>query len=321
MTYILALDQGTTSTRSILFRGPISASPRSRSRSSRNISRGPAGSSTTRRTCGAPRVATMREALARGGVGVGEVAALGLTNQRETDVVWERRDGQGDRAGHRLAGPPHGGSLRAAEGGRRRGRGQRQDRPAARSLFLRHQDRLVARPRAKARGRAPRRANSPSAPSIPSSSTASPAARCTRPTPPTRRARCFTTSTSGAWDEGLCRLLARAHGDAAGGARLRRRFRLRHRRPVRPAAADPRRRGRSAGRDGRAGVLLAGHDEIDLRHRLLRAAQHRDDAGRLEKPAAHHGRLSVEAASAPMRSKARSSSPAPPCNGCATGSA
>ena len=46
-----------------------------------------------------------------------------------------------------------------------------------------------------------------------------------------------------------------------------------------------------------------------------------DDAGRLAQPAADHHRLSARAASAPTRWKARSSSPAPRCNGCATGSA
>ena len=41
------------------------------------------------------------------------------------------------------------------------------------------------------------------------------------------------------------------------------------------ADPHPRHRRRPAGGDGRAGLLQARHDEIDLRHRLLRAAQHR----------------------------------------------
>ena len=45
------------------------------------------------------------------------------------------------------------------------------------------------------------------------------------------------------------------------------------------------------------------------------------DAGRLAQPAAHHRRLSARRQDAPTRSKARSSWPAPPCNGCATASA
>ena len=44
-------------------------------------------------------------------------------------------------------------------------------------------------------------------------------------------------------------------------------------------------------------------------------------SGHLAEPAAHHHRLSARAASAPMRWKARSSSPAPRCSGCATASA
>ena len=66
-----------------------------------------------------------------------------------------------------------------------------------------------------------------------------------------------------------------AAGAAAGSARLRRRFR--HHAPdlFGGPIRDPRHRRRSAGGDGRAGLLHARHDEIDLWHRLLRAAQHR----------------------------------------------
>ena len=46
-----------------------------------------------------------------------------------------------------------------------------------------------------------------------------------------------------------------------------------------------------------------------------------DDAGRLAQPAADHRRLAARRRSAPMRWRARSSSPARRCNGCATGSA
>jgi glycerol kinase len=48
--------------------------------------------------------------------------------------------------------------------------------------------------------------------------------------------------------------------------------------------SHPRRRRRPAGGDHRPGLLRAGHDEIDLRHRLLRAAQHRQRHGALEEP-------------------------------------
>ena len=55
---------------------------------------------------------------------------------------------------------------------------------------------------------------------------------------------------------------------------------------------DPRRRRRPACGDDRPGLLQARHDEIDLRHRLLRGAQHRRGHRALEEPAAHHHRLS-----------------------------
>ncbi len=62
---------------------------------------------------------------------------------------------------------------------------------------------------------------------------------------------------------------------AARGPRLRRRFRHHRARPLRRADPDPRHRRRPAGRDPRPGLLPARHDEIDLRHRLLRADEHR----------------------------------------------
>ena len=57
---------------------------------------------------------------------------------------------------------------------------------------------------------------------------------------------------------------------------------------------DPRRCRRPAGGDHRAGLLPAGDDEVDLRHRLLRAAQHRDRAGAIEAPAADDDRLPAQ---------------------------
>ena len=80
--------------------------------------------------------------------------------------------------------------------------------------------------------------------------------------------------------------------DAARGPRLRRRLRRHPPRPLRrPPRPDPRRRRRPAGGDRRPGLLRAGHAEVDLRHRLLRRAQHRHDPGREPEPPAHHHRL------------------------------
>ena len=142
----------------------------------------------------------------------------------------------------------------------------------------------------RARARAPSAANSRSAPSTAGCSGGSPAARCTPPTPPTPRARCSSTSTAAAGTTS-CWAVRRAARDAARGARLLRRFRRDRRRALRRRDPDPRHRRRPAGGDRRPGLFRARHDEIDLRHRLLRADQHRRDARRLAEPAADDDRL------------------------------
>ena len=76
----------------------------------------------------------------------GRVArSIGMTNQRETVVAWDRRTGRRAAPGHRLAGPPHRGPLPAA--GRRRPPppGPGADRPGPRPLLLGHQDGVAPR--------------------------------------------------------------------------------------------------------------------------------------------------------------------------------
>jgi glycerol kinase len=93
------------------------------------------------------------------GVAAREVAAIGIANQRETTVLWERASGRALAPRDRLAGPPHRGRVRApARRGLRRGPA-RAHRAGARSLFLGHQAGLAARPRPRrARARRTRRA-------------------------------------------------------------------------------------------------------------------------------------------------------------------
>ena len=57
---------------------------------------------------------------------------------------------------------------------------------------------------------------------------------------------------------------------------------------------DPGNCRRSAGRGGRAGVLLAGDGEIDLWHRLFHASQHGEQADCVLRQAAHHARLPLK---------------------------
>jgi glycerol kinase len=91
--HLLAIDQGTTSTRSIVFdrAGRILAAAQ------REFPQHyPADGWVEHDVEDIWRdtVATLGEALARAGLGPRDVAALGITNQRETAVLWDRRTGE-----------------------------------------------------------------------------------------------------------------------------------------------------------------------------------------------------------------------------------
>ena len=55
---------------------------------------------------------SVREALALAGVGGQDIAAIGITNQRETTLLWDRKTDAHDPPRHRVAGPPDGRPLR-----------------------------------------------------------------------------------------------------------------------------------------------------------------------------------------------------------------
>ena len=81
------------------------------------------------------------DAVADAGVAAGDLRAIGITNQRETTVLWERALLAARRACARLAGPPHGRALRPAP----TRVDPRAQRARARSLLLREQARVAAR--------------------------------------------------------------------------------------------------------------------------------------------------------------------------------
>ncbi len=91
--HILALDQGTTSTRAILFdaEGDVVASAQ---RELQQFFPADGWVEHDPEHIWADSVAVCREALARADFGAGDVAALGITNQRETAVLWERASGR-----------------------------------------------------------------------------------------------------------------------------------------------------------------------------------------------------------------------------------
>ncbi|MCR6625261.1 MAG: glycerol kinase GlpK [Pseudoxanthomonas sp.] len=92
-SYILALDQGTTSSRAILFRRDGTIVSVAQREFSQAFPR-PGWVEHDPREILATVVATIAEALTLAQASSAQVAAIGITNQRETTVVWNRRTGQ-----------------------------------------------------------------------------------------------------------------------------------------------------------------------------------------------------------------------------------
>ncbi|QNN57661.1 glycerol kinase GlpK [Diaphorobacter ruginosibacter] len=92
MTYILALDQGTSSSRSIVFdaQGQIVALAQ---RELPQIYPRPGWVEHSPVEIWNSQLATAQEALKKAGVTAGDIAAIGITNQRETTVLWNRKTG------------------------------------------------------------------------------------------------------------------------------------------------------------------------------------------------------------------------------------
>ena len=91
---VLALDQGTTSSRAIVVRRRGRIRRHGRRGAARRSSRRPARSSTTRRRSGRPSSTPPARSLADAGRTAAAIAAIGLTNQRETTIVWDRATGR-----------------------------------------------------------------------------------------------------------------------------------------------------------------------------------------------------------------------------------
>ena len=91
--YILAIDQGTTSTRSLVFdaHGDVAGSDQ---REFAQSYPQPGWVEHDPETIWRDVVETVRTALARAGVDAKSVAAIGIANQRETVVVWDRQSGR-----------------------------------------------------------------------------------------------------------------------------------------------------------------------------------------------------------------------------------
>ncbi len=92
MPFILALDQGTTSSRAIVFdqEGAIKALAQ---REFEQIFPKPGWVEHNPEEIWSTQIGVAGEALRQAGIGPGELAAIGITNQRETTLLWDRETG------------------------------------------------------------------------------------------------------------------------------------------------------------------------------------------------------------------------------------
>ena len=93
MSYILAIDQGTTSTRAILFDDQMQVAGRAQQEFPQHfpqagwVEHDPEDLwNSTIETC--------RRVMAELDITAADIAAIGITNQRETTVVWDRKTGK-----------------------------------------------------------------------------------------------------------------------------------------------------------------------------------------------------------------------------------
>ena len=93
MPYILSLDQGTTSSRALLFddQGAVRSLAQ---REFRQIFPQPGWVEHDPEEIAASQIAVALEALTKAGVQARDVAAIGIANQRETTLVWDRETGK-----------------------------------------------------------------------------------------------------------------------------------------------------------------------------------------------------------------------------------
>src|SRR3954465_5849860 len=93
MSFVLAIDQGTTSSRAIVFRSDISIAAVAQQEFPQHF---PASGWVEHEPddIWSSTVITCRAALEKAGLTAKDIAAIGITNQRETTVVWDRATGK-----------------------------------------------------------------------------------------------------------------------------------------------------------------------------------------------------------------------------------
>jgi len=92
MTYLMALDQGTSSSRSIVFNGQGQVVAQAQKELTQHYPQ-PGWVEHDPLEIWRTQLATARTVLAKAGITAREVRAVGITNQRETTMVWNRKTG------------------------------------------------------------------------------------------------------------------------------------------------------------------------------------------------------------------------------------
>jgi glycerol kinase len=93
MSFVLAIDQGTTSSRAIVFRSDISIAATAQAEFPQHF---PASGWVEHEPedIWTSTLTVCRQAIEKAGITAKDIAAIGITNQRETTVVWDRVTGQ-----------------------------------------------------------------------------------------------------------------------------------------------------------------------------------------------------------------------------------
>jgi glycerol kinase len=93
MSHILAIDQGTTSSRAIVFDATLKPVASAQEEFTQHFPRS-GWVEHDPKDIWSTVAATSRAAVERAGIDIASVAAIGITNQRETTLVWDRRTGE-----------------------------------------------------------------------------------------------------------------------------------------------------------------------------------------------------------------------------------
>ena len=136
--YVLALDQGTTSSRAILFDNEQNIIA-VQQREFEQIYPQQGWVEHNPMEIWSTQYGVMNEVVAQSGVDVHDIAAIGITNQRETTILWEKATGRPIYNAIVWQCPAGG---RAGAAARHDGIHPREYRPDAGCLFFRHQDQV-----------------------------------------------------------------------------------------------------------------------------------------------------------------------------------